>query len=358
MLNQPLTLRHLLVLGLLAPAFLWFVEHFSPLISPLLVAALLAYFLNPLVGFISGRLPRLPRPAIVAFIYLTFLVLIIAATSLLVPAALAQYPVVLDALHSLPEVVAQLDAALADLGLDLSLTEAARSLESRLIQSLDPAAALQTLQRASANIVWVLLVVVMGYYLLLDWARLRNWLFNLLPAEQRPDAERLYNAIKIVWRAYLLGQLALMLIMGLLTGITAAAIGLPGALDIGILTGVLDIIPSLGPTIAIFIAAIIAWVRGSAFLPLSEPAFMLLVIVLFSGIQLLENVWLRPQIMGQRLRLHPGLVFLAVIGALALVGILAALVIVPLIATADILLRYARARAAGEDPWASLPPTS
>lgn len=354
MMNKPLTLRHLLILGLLTPAFIWFVQHFSPLIGPLMVAGLLAYLLNPLVGLIEARLPRLPRRFVVLLVYLAFLIAVGVGTGLLVPAALSQYPVVFSALNSLPDAVMRLENTLSGLGIQLELTELARGLQTRLVQSLDPAAALQTIQRASANVVWVLLVIVMLYYLLLDWDRLRAWLFNLLPAAHRPEAERLYVAIKGVWRAYLLGQLALMTVMGVLSGVTAAAIGLPGALDIGILTGVLDIIPSLGPTIAIFIAAIIAWVRGSTFLPLSEPAFMLLVIGLFSGIQVLENVWLRPHIMGQRLRLHPGLVFLAVISALALVGILAALVVVPLLATADLLLRYGRARAAGEDPWASL----
>ena len=59
------------------------------------------------------------------------------------------------------------------------------------------------------------------------------------------------------------------------------------------------------------------------------PLFALLVLTVFTSIQIVENVWLRPKIMGDKLRLHPALILVGVLGSLELAGALTALVIVP-----------------------------
>jgi predicted PurR-regulated permease PerM len=142
-----------------------------------------------------------------------------------------------------------------------------------------------------------------------------------------------------------------MLLVGVLTGLGAAAVGLRRAAALGLLAGALDLIPSLGPMAATVTAAAIAWFEGSAHLRLSNAEVTVLVVVLYVAIQLLEEVWLRPRIMGQSLRLHPGLVFVAVVGALALGGALIALIIVPLLGSAGVVGRYLHRQILGLEPW-------
>ena len=130
-----------------------------------------------------------------------------------------------------------------------------------------------------------------------------------------------------------------------------SAVGLRGAIGIGILAGILDIIPSLGPLVAGVIAGLLALILGSSYLNISPILFAVIVVAIFLVIQQVENIWWRPQIMGQTLRIHPGLIFVGVIGALALSGILGALVIIPLMASLGVLGRYIQAKLRDEPPW-------
>ena len=207
------------------------------------------------------------------------------------------------------------------------------------------------LQTASVNLVWVLVIAVTTYYLLKDWPLLRAWLLNIAPPNHKPDAERLFNEITTVWGRYLQGQLVLMIIMGVLTGLGLAAIGLPGAVAIGILAGALDALLSIGPTFAMLIAAIVAWVAGSTYLNLSNGWFALLVIIVFTSIQVAENIWLRPRIIGNSLRIHPAIVLIGVVGGLALGGVLVALIIIPLLSSAGIIGRYLYCKILDIQPW-------
>ena len=79
------------------------------------------------------------------------------------------------------------------------------------------------------------------------------------------------------------------------------------------------------------------------------------------AVQQVDNIWLRPQLMGRAFRLHPGVVFVTLIAGLALGGILGAILAVPALATAKIIARYALAHLTGQSPWsteseAALPP--
>jgi hypothetical protein len=136
-----------------------------------------------------------------------------------------------------------------------------------------------------------------------------------------------------------------------LSWLVGSLVGLPDALLIGILAGALDVIPSLGPIIALVIATLVALFQGSYYLALSNIWFALLVFGLFFLIQIVENIWLRPRILSHSLRLHPALVFVAIIGALALAGVVAALVIVPVIKSSEVLGSYLIRRMLGLDPW-------
>ena len=150
---------------------------------------------------------------------------------------------------------------------------------------------------------------------------------------------------------HLRSQLLLMLFVGVLTGLGSAAIGLRHAVLLGLVAGGLDLIPSLGPIVAMVVATAIAWFEGSVYLPLSKGWFAIAVIALYTLVQQVENIWLQPRIMGHRLRLHPGLVFVAVTGALTLAGALVALIIVPLLASAGVVGRYVHRRILGLEPW-------
>jgi predicted PurR-regulated permease PerM len=233
----------------------------------------------------------------------------------------------------------------------LSLDELLVGLQEISSPLLKPERILRVLKATTTNLAWILVILVTTYYFLRDWERLREWLIRLAPEAYQSDVRRLHKDIQGVWQAYLRGQLLLMLVVGVLTGLGSAAVGLPGAVALGLLAGALDLVPSLGPTVAMVVAALIAWFEGSAYLPLSNTWFTVVVIALFNLVQLLENIWLQPRIMGRSVRLHPGLVFVSIVGALTLMGVLAALIIVPLVGSARVVGRYVHRRMLGFEPW-------
>ena len=103
------------------------------------------------------------------------------------------------------------------------------------------------------------------------------------------------------------------------------------------------------------VAAVVSIFAGSTYLPVSNLAFMLIIVGIFSVIQVLENIWLRPRIMGQSLNIHSAIVFIAIIASLALAGVLTALIIIPVLASIGVLARYLHAKIFDQEPWPSPP---
>lgn len=345
-----LTTRYF-VLILLLGGFLWLVISARDLIGPLAISALLAYVLNPLVNWVSSR-SRLTRQSVVLLVYVLFLAALIAAGVLVAPLLPAQMAKLAEQLQTITlQIQTLLERPVYIFHVQIPLDSVLADLPT-LIQDLTrPDLLINALAATSTNLVWVLVVVLTTYYLLLDWDRLRDWLLGLVPDPYQADMRHLYVNVRKVWSRYFGGQLRLMIIVGLMTGLAAAAIGLPGALAFGFLAGLFDIVMSVGPLIVTVIAGIVAFVAGSTYLPLSNFWFMVLVVIVFMLIQVLENTWLRPRIMSDRLHLHPAVVFVAVVASLAMAGVLTALIIVPLIGSALVVGRYLHCKIFDLEPW-------
>lgn len=343
-----------LALIILMGAMLWFLIAARGLISPLLIAALLAYIFNPAVSFVNKN-TKLPRNWVVLLVYLLSLGGLITLGIIFVPLIPAQVTSLVDQIR---EIILELEANIVEpvyfLGFQLPLNELLAQIPLDALISVNfvrPDLVLNVVQTTTTNLGWVLVVLVTTYYLLQDWGRLHDWFMEKAPPDYKDDVRRLYHEINEVWRRYFQGQFRLMFIIGVLTGLASAAVGLPGAVAFGVFAGVLDIILSVGPALVMVVAAFVAFYAGSTFLPLTNAWFTVLVLGLYGLIQMVENVWLRPRIMGDTLKIHPAVVFTAVIGSLALAGVLTALIIIPVIGTVSIILRYMYAKILDIPPW-------
>jgi predicted PurR-regulated permease PerM len=336
---------------LLIGAFLWFISAAQALISPLVISALLAYVLNPGVALVNTR-TRLSRRWVVLLVYLISLAALVVTAVILIPVIPSQVAALASQLE---EIIRQLEESLAIpltiLGFRIPLDQFIGEIPEITLNFARPDIFLDVLRATTTNFGWLLVVLVTTYYLLQDWPRLREWLFSIAPDVYESDMRRLYAQVREVWQRYLRGQLRLMLFVGVLTGLGSAAIGLPVAWAFGFLAGLFDVILSVGPAVVMAVAALVAFFTGSNFLPISNLWFTVLVLALYSAIQTAENIWLRPRILGNSLRLHPAIVFVAVIGSLALAGVLMALIIVPLISSLFVIGRYVYCKILDVDPW-------
>jgi predicted PurR-regulated permease PerM len=196
------------------------------------------------------------------------------------------------------------------------------------------------LTNIASAVLWMLFVLVASFYLVKDAAIITRWLDEATPSAFRDDARLLKTQITAAWNAFLRGQLILCVVMGLVVGTTMALIGLPNAWLIGLLFGLLEFIPNLGPTIASVPTILIAYLEGSTVLNLSNGWFAVLVIAINFALQQLENNFLVPRIMGHSLNLHPLVVLVAAIIGAHLAGVLGILLAAPVVATLRVLAEY------------------
>jgi predicted PurR-regulated permease PerM len=331
----------------------WLLYAFQPLVSPLIIAALLAYALNPLVDVVQQR-GRLSRKWAVPFVYLSGLILVVTIISALAPVAVGRLSSFLTRLVNVEtQLEALLDEPIVFAGQELHLGSIVADLLNVTGESLISITegTRTVVEMTSISLLWLLLVLISVYYLLLDGDKLRGWLVRLAPESAQADIQRLVDEIDVIWRAYLRGTFVLMIVVGVVFTIVWLAIGLSGAIVLGVLTGLLTIIPDVGPAIVAVLAVLMAYFQGSSVLSISNFWFAVLVFVIYFVLIQVKAIWLRPRVMKHFLHMNEGLIFVAIIGATMVWGILGALIIVPLMATIGKVGRYVRRRLLHLDPW-------
>ncbi len=323
-----------------------------PMFQPLIIAGLIAYIAMPLVNMLKERLGMKHKLA-VNLVYFLSLGLVLASPVLFLPELIAQIQVFSN---DLVQIYEQSLVFLSEpIRFGTYVVDASDYLfefESSVLAVLTglPEQALHIIESVSRNAAWFFVIIVAVYYLLSDWDKLRDFLIRQAPEEYRRDARLVFLEIKQLWAAYLRSQIALMTIVGIVFSIAWLLIGLPGALIIGILTGLLNVIPDIGPMVATIIALAVALLEGSLFLPISNIWFAVLVFAIYLVLVNLKNIWLRPRLMGRSVHLHEGLVFIAIMAAVLIQGVLSAIVIVPVIASMLVIGRYLKARILGIEP--------
>ncbi len=321
----------------------------------LIIAGLIAYILNLFVRYLGNR-TQLGRGWSVHLVCIIFILLIIAAPGTLVPLGVSQAETLADEWLLIREEIDKFASEPVEIGgvtvpID-QLWEDITSVSTNVDFSFG--SAISVIETTSLGLIKIVIIIVVSYYLLKDWNQFRRWLINILPESGRGDADRLISDIDVLWRAYMQGTMALMLIMAVIFTIIGFAVGLEGAVAVGIFSGIVSMIPEIGPFIAGALAVVVAYIGGSTHLTLSNFWFAVLVAVIFAIVAQIKSIWLRPQVMGRFLHMNTGLVFIAILAGALLQGILGALIVLPILATVRVLGRYVRAKLLNIDPWPEL----
>jgi predicted PurR-regulated permease PerM len=200
-----------------------------------------------------------------------------------------------------------------------------------------------------------LLLAVLIYFLTKDGRQLGVTVKNLVLPAYQSEVEELGRRLDVVWKSFFRGQIVLSLVVGFVVFLSTALLGLPGALVLGILAGLLEVIPNLGPVLALIPAVLVALVQGSNVLPVSNLIFALIVVLVYILIQQIENNYLVPRIMGHSLNLHPVFVLVGVVVGASFAGVLGAFLAAPVLASLKVLGLYAHAKIVDRDPLAEPP---
>lgn len=367
------------VIGLLTLVALAYVAR--GVIPLIVLAAVFAYIFQPAVSWLERR--RVPRGLGTALCLLLLVIVLALLPVLLTPATVNGVGAIIDALLLLPDLVekwtteiaqSQPTLRLGGFALDLAaiMEQVQTSSEEAIGQFQLPSLSsmfeyLATGLRTASGIVQTavgiassvvsaafrtFLLAVLIFFLTKDGWQVGGKINELILPPYRAETEELGRRLDAVWKSFFRGQILLSLVVGFIVFIATSLLGLPGALVLGLLAGVLEVIPNLGPVIALIPAVLVALVQGSNFLPVSNLAFALIVVLVYTLIQQIENNFLVPRIMGQSLKLHPLFVLVGVVVGASFAGILGAFLAAPVLASLKVLGIYAHAKIIDQDPLA------
>lgn len=321
------------------------------------IAAFSAYLISPAVGFLLGH-TKISRKAAVNIVYFTALILLVGVPASLTPIFFDDIQIVAqDLLELSNEFSAILAEPVVFGGMVFQFNELAEGLahiEDVVLKPI-PEEALALLETTSVNVLWFLVILVTVYLLMSQWPHLREALMKLAPAEYYDEMRKLYARLREVWMAYLRGQIVLMVVVGIVFTIAWAILGIPGALVLGMTAGLFTLIPDVGPFLAAGLAVGVALLEGSSspiFNGVSNIWVAGIVFVVYLVLINMKNFFLRPYIMGRSLHMNEALIFVVIITATILEGIMGALLVVPVLASVIVIFEYLRRRILDLAPFA------
>lgn len=312
----------------------------APIITPFAIAALLAYLVDPWVHKLTDwGLPRFYSALVVFFILFFFIILIIF---LFVP--LIQKQIMLF-VEFIPKAITtiqntllpKLKAHLAIQGIDVS------TVKSTLLENAGKASGVVTwvwktaLHSSMAIVLWLtnlILIPVVTFYLLRDWNKLINRLHGLLPRKVEPIIVKLVKECDGVLSAFFRGQLLVMLSLGIIYSVGLSLVGLQIGLLIGLIAGLVSIVPYLGFIVGMTAASIAAFVQWG------DIGSLLSVLLVFAVGQCVESFFLTPNLIGDRIGLHPVAVIFAVLAGGHVFGFFGVLLALPMAAVIMVWIRY------------------
>jgi len=332
--------RTVTVIGLVGLAWLifWFVQRVTDVLVLLLISAILAAGLAPLVGLLEQwRLPRGARLSRGVAIFLLYLVMFAAIAGLL---SIIVVPAVNETgtfIQNLPQFLVHLQGGVADLqrrfpwlpGLpDVSSTLRRLPLEISRLTRYGPQAA-GVAFRFVGGITAVITVLVFTFYMLLEDAKLKRSFLAVFPAEERPRVSRVLQHIGDKFGGWLRGQLLLSSTIAASVALGLLALGMPFAPLLGVVAGVGELIPMIG----LFLGA-----TAGILVALTQPLWRLLAVIAFYVILMnIEPHVLAPRIMSRVVGMSPLLTIVALISGIQLLGILGGLLAIPIAAAIQVI---------------------
>lgn len=350
---SPTTKRMVVVLLLVAAIFLMF--RAGDIVRPFLWAAILGYILLPVVRAMEHRVTN-HRGFAAAIVFVAVLLVIAGGVRFLAPLAVEQAQTFQ---RSLPTLIANAQNTLAE------------TLDQMGAEDLVPivfgpvATAPLEVSRGVANLavpfivgfshfLLEFLVFLIGtFFFLRDWPRLINWVKGQIPAASRHELLPLGDQVSILLSRYVRGQLLLVVIMSAATTIGLTFFGVPFSLLLGLITGVLEVIPIIGPITAGAIACLVALGNPNPF-GMSQLAYVGAIAIMYTVLRHAEDYFVIPLVIGRIVRLHPALVIFSLLSGGAVFGLIGVVLAVPIAATLRLVLIYVSAKLRDADPFPRL----
>ncbi len=316
-------------------------EIISDTIYTIIISAILAYLLNPIVNFFEKH--KISRGIGVILIYLVIIGIMIFLSVLVIPKTGKEMKRLLSVLPSYIEEISRIvDRIYAKYVINMDnmppifksieevILNSANDIENVIITNISKF--IEGIISTFSKVISLILIPILTFYFIKDKDYFKNKLYLTIPKKRRKEVKELFLEIDRALSQFIRGRLLLAVYVGIATTILLLILNVDFAIVIGILTGVADIIPYFGPFIG-FLPAVF-------FALLSSPIKALWVAILFVGIQWVENNVLAPKIIGESTGIHPITILLALIIGGGMFGVVGMIFSIPTVAIIKILFGF------------------
>jgi predicted PurR-regulated permease PerM len=327
-----------LVLVLVAVGF-WLLYRFYQVIFILFIAIIIGTVIRPAVTWLHQR--GLPRITGIILVYILLLALFISFVLVLFPLIVEQsamitavmpgyYQSLREWMFNYPnQLIVRLGQFLPTALPSLKLG-ATQQTGQEVIASAGQALGYVT--SAVRAMFTVIVIMVLAFYWTLDGSRTIQSFVLLVPQDQREHIRELILAIETKVGYYIIGQVVLCLVIGIMALLAYLIIGIPNALILALVAGVLEAVPMIGPLLGAVPAALVALSIG--------PDKVVWVVIATAVIQQLENSLLVPRVMRRAVGVNPFVTLLALFAFSSLFGIAGALMAIPMAAIIQLVLNH------------------
>ncbi len=314
---------------------------------PFILTGILAYILYPIVSAVESRMPgrrRWPDLSRIVAIWLIFLLglaVLAGILALVVPPTLGQAA---DFIDEVPDYYGRARAAIEDWNAEyvervpedvrMQIEEYAASSGSILI-SAARTVVLRTLGAVTnvvSMVIGVAVVPFLLFYLLKDRETAVSGIYSLMPPEARRHAVNVVAIVNRVVGAYIRAQLTLGVIVGVVVSLGLFLLGIKFSMLLGIVAGVTELIPIIGP--------LLGAIPGVFVTLATAPEKVLWVVLLYAGVQAVENVVLVPRIQGHAVGVNPAIIMVALMVGSEAAGLWGVFLAVPVTAVGRDIFNY------------------
>lgn len=329
-----LNLIVLLVLGVIC-LFVW--PTLAGMASPFLFAVVLAYLLNPMVGFFENK--GLSRGISVLVVFILVFAIVVGAFMSFIPSLISS---IASMIKSIPSFITQMQGYISDLsdfisnytGYDISQYFNIEQYLGNILQGF--AAALQGISNAliqnSGQLMNVIIVPLVTIFVLVDKEFFIQGIMYLVPLQFRNSILKMFCDIDLVIGGFIKGQGLTSLIAGIATGIGAFALGLPYASIIGVVAGLTTMVPYFGPVVGTIVIVLMVL--------FTNPMMIIPMLIVITVVQIVCGNFLAPALMSGNVGLHPVFIIFSIFFFGAMFGGVGMIMAVPMAGTIKVVAGY------------------
>jgi predicted PurR-regulated permease PerM len=318
---------------------LWIVDRLLPVVLVLVAALTLAGTSSPAVRWFEER--RVSRGLAIAIVFTALMVVAVLIITLTIPSLLEQITSLLD---QEPALRARLVKWLTGSHLTNPLADLLRNVKSGDLIRLAASNAYEYSSRAIALFAYILSSIFLALYIMIDRDRLRGGLFLIVPRTLHIRLSRIMLSLETIVGGYIRGQIITSVLMTVFVFILLKACNIPNALAVAVFSGVADVLPYIGAMLSVGAAVVAALPSG--------PNIIIIVLVLMLTYETIESRLLIPRIYGRALRLPSSVILFSLLTGGVLMGIVGALLALPVAAALLMLIEELRVELPGQQEQA------